>query len=67
MKKAAGTLNSRNPNPFELAYKELWDKLPEWQKRAFTEDIVAKRLDYGLYSEFIGKVNQRAEELYAAV
>jgi len=63
--KITGTLNSKSPNPFELAYKELWDKLPTWKQNAFAEDVANKRYDWGLYGEFIKKVNERAEELYA--
>ena len=64
-KKVTGSLNSRNPNPFEVAYKELWDKLPEWKKRAFAEDIAAGRTDWGLYEQFCKNVSERAEELFA--
>jgi hypothetical protein len=63
--KASGTLNSKNPNPYELAYKELWDKLPAWKRNAFAEDVVNKKYDWGIYGEFIKAVNERAEELYA--
>ena len=60
---AAGSLNSKNPNPYELAYKELWDKLPPWKKLAVTEDTAAGK-DTGVLDEFIKAVNHRAEQLY---
>jgi len=63
--KITGSLNSKNPNPYELAYKELWDKLPAWKRNAFAEDVANKRYDWGLYGEFIREVNIRADELYA--
>jgi hypothetical protein len=63
-KLTGGSLNSKVPNPFELAYKELWDKLPRWKQNAFAEDIANKRTDWGLYDEFIQQVNARAEQLY---
>lgn len=56
-----GALNSKTPNAYELAYKELWDKLPEWKKNAFIEDIAAKRYDWSLYVEFIAEVRVLAE------
>ena len=62
--KVTGSLNSKNPNPFELAYKELWDKLPAWKKDAFAEDIAKGRTDWGIYEEFCKQVNERAEELF---
>jgi len=63
-KKVTGTLNSKEPNPYELAYKELWDKLPAWKKNAFSEDIANGRTDYSLYIEFTDSVNTRAEQIY---
>jgi hypothetical protein len=66
-KKVTGSLNSKDPNPFEVAYKELWDKLPDWKKRAFAEDIANGRYDWGLYEQFCSEVNDRSEELYATV
>lgn len=64
MKKANGTLNSKTPNPFELAYKELWDKLPAWRRAAITDDIAHDRLNSRLHSEFAKEVARRAEEIY---
>lgn len=64
--KAKGTLNSKVPNPFEIAYKELWDKLPAWKRAAITEDIAAGRRDTSsTYHRFISDVSQRAEAIYA--
>jgi len=63
MKKAIGTLNSKSPNPFELVYKELWDKLPEWKKNAFAEENANGRCS-ALHSEFLKQVSIKAEELY---
>ena len=64
-KKVTGTLNSKDPNPYEIAYKELWDKLPQWKKVSFSEDIAEGKYDWSLYTEFINQVNERAEELFA--
>lgn len=64
--KVTGSLNSKNPNPFELAYKELWDKLPAWKKQAIAEDRAAGR-DSSVVVEFTKAVSQKAEELYARV
>lgn len=61
-----GSLNSKNPNPFELAYKELWDKLPKWKQIAFAEENAEKRCS-GLHSEFLKQVANKAEELYSAI
>lgn len=63
MKKATGTLNSKSPNPFELAYKELWDKLPQWKKTAFAEENAEGRCST-LHSHFLKEVSAKAERLY---
>ena len=55
----------KDPNPYEIAYKELWDKLPQWKKVSFSEDIAEGKYDWSLYTEFINQVNERAEELFA--
>lgn len=65
-KKVTGSLNSKNPNPFELAYKELWDKLPQWKKDAIAEDRSTGRTT-SVSEIFVKAVSQRAEELYAKV
>lgn len=62
-RKATGTLNSKEPNPYELAYKELWDKLPAWKKLAVTEDQAAGK-DSGVLVEFTKAVSHRAEQIY---
>lgn len=64
--KVTGSLNSKDPNPFELAYKELWDKLPAWKKIAVAEDQAAGK-DSGVLVEFTKAVSQRAEELYVSI
>lgn len=63
-KPAEGTLNSKKPNPYELAYKIVWDKLPRWKQLAITEDIAAKNWDTRLYNEFAHDVAKTAEEMY---
>lgn len=65
-KKVSGTLNSKNPNPYEIAYKELWDKLPKWKKISFSENIASGEYNWSLYEEFVKQVSERAEELYSA-
>jgi len=62
--KAKGTLNSKTPNPFELAYKELWDLLPAWKKKAFADENAANRMT-DTHHKFIKDVTDRAEELFA--
>jgi hypothetical protein len=66
-KKAKGTLNSKNPNPFELAYKELWDKLAGWRRDAILEDMQAGRENSRLQLEFAKEVAERAEEMYSVL
>ncbi len=63
-KNVTGSLNSKNPNPFELAYKELWDKLPQSKKDALTEDRVTGKYTYSS-QVFAEAVSKRAEELFA--
>ena len=65
-KKVTGSLNSKDPNPFELAYKELWDKLPAWKKLAITEDQAAGK-DSGVLVDFIKSVSLKAEEFYVSL
>jgi len=62
--KVTGTLNSKIPNPFELAYKELWDKLPTWKKKAFAEENSASRMT-DLHHKFIEDVAAKVEELFS--
>jgi hypothetical protein len=59
--KVKGTLNSKEPNPYELAYKELWDKLPPWKKQAITDDISNKVVDSRYQTEFAKEVIRKAE------
>jgi hypothetical protein len=61
--KPTGSLNSKTPNPFELAYKELWDLLPQWKKVAFAEENSTGRCT-SLHSQFLEEVNLKAEEIY---
>lgn len=65
-KKVTGSLNSKSPNPFELAYKELWDKLEPWKKEAFSQENADDRCT-SLHSDFLKQVSHRADELYAAM
>lgn len=62
-KQVKGTLNSTNPNPYEVAYKELWDKLPQWKKQVFSEDIAEGKYDWSVYTDFVKEVTEKAEEL----
>lgn len=58
-----GPLNSKHPNPYEIAYKELWDPLPDWKKVMFSNIIADGEFsEYGLYAEFVKSVVAKAEE-----
>ena len=61
--KVTGTLNSKIPNPFELAYKELWDLLPNWKKNAFAEENSTGRCS-ALHSAFLEEIANKAETFY---
>ena len=63
-KQVSGTLNSKNPNPFELAYKEVFDKLPRWKQVAIAEDR-AEGKDTSVSQDFVKEVARVAEEKYA--
>ncbi len=64
--KITGSLNSKNPNPFELAYKEVFDKLPRWRQVAIAEDR-AEGKDTSVTQDFVKEVARVAEEKYAAL
>ena len=63
-KKVSGTLNSKNPNPFELAYKEVFDQLPRWKQVAVAEDR-AEGKHTSVTEDFVKEVARVAEEKYA--
>ena len=62
--KAKGTLNSKHPNPYEIAYKTVWDMLPAWKRNALTDDIAAKNYTSRVYEEFTAEVVRVAEGMY---
>lgn len=58
------SLNSKHPNPYEVAYKQLWDELPEWKKMTFALERAKKTFSqYGIYAEFVKSVVRLAEEI----
>lgn len=61
--KVTGSLNSKNPNPFELAYKEVFDKLPRWRQLAVTEDR-AEGKTTSVTIQFVDEVSRVAEKYY---
>lgn len=62
-KSRGGSLNSKNPNPYEIAYKKLWDKLPQWQKDGYALQVAEKKFsEYGMYAEFVRQVARLAEK-----
>lgn len=61
--KVTGSLNSKNPNPFELAYKEVFDKLPRWKQFAIAEDR-AEGKTTGVTIQFVDDVSRVAEKYY---
>jgi hypothetical protein len=67
VKKVEGTLNSKEPNPFELAYKQVWDSLPKWKQNAITEDIANSITNSRVHEEFAKRVNEVAESMYVSI
>lgn len=61
--KVTGSLNSNNPNPFELAYKEIFDKLPRWKQLALAEDR-AEGKTTSVTTQFVDDVSRAAEKYY---
>jgi len=64
--RVTGSLNSKNPNPFELAYKEVFDALPRWKQIAVAEDR-AEGKTTSVTEDFVQTVARVAEEKYAAL